>query len=774
MTRIPDFARTMFRPAPPAVSTCPAGHEILDVAVRCPTCGRFVLFVPELFGVRRVRSLAQGMVIVLSAVVAFVLFGYTKEIWPLYWFLLLGVVHMYAMVFTRGIALGSATWLLPISATVSLLWAVLGGPSHHPLTTGLAGALVRAVPVLLWLLLTGYMFVLGRRGTVAPIRTPSISFLTAATSTLGFWGVWIFYLENHLETNAIYKVAVLIGLLLPVLSALILFALPDPDSMREWLLSLAALALVVLAANLRLFEPLVKAVAFIMGRLFPRLIGVPGLATPQPGAPFLGRQNWRPLVTSVMLLVAVTLVVVQATLEAARREAGANPSDAGPRTQPGGPAQATAPASPAAMTLPDEPTVSQNPTVDPSGQPDRGRRLGPAAPTRSGTQPTVDHDEAGAFGSAVFVAKFLGEVGFAIVRNIYRTLRRAVVVVLPVVTFSLLSLLIVVVLGQLDVYLRHGPFTSAVSLWGMTLTVLVAVVVLCGIAFDLDLTQRPTAWAQRTSGGPRSVISAAWRQRPRIFGIPVVVIFAGLLLASLGYFLVSLASSALLPMLWPATLNLRTLFLGDVFITNLVISVVTFGLLAGLYAIGTVRWGVRNPKLLNRYFSISAVLILMLMAGASIGFGAAPIRTALQYAARPSDDIAMASLAAQVPSSVIGSCVRDYLLLPGQTASLSCHVASTTDVSYHLFERSDDLRHWYEVALHARAVALNHGSCDRTWPAESIQSGGVRVGCYVDRRGAWLLWMDPRLQILGIAHRSDGESRALDTAWTNGGFTPPS
>src|SRR6185369_5684563 len=98
---------------------------------------------------------------VLTAVIAFAVFRLTDVMWPLYWFVLLGIVHLYAVAFTRGAALGSANWFLLAATAISMTWAVV-----HPLlpSSGLAGSIVDAVlriaAVVGWLLTTVYMFLL--------------------------------------------------------------------------------------------------------------------------------------------------------------------------------------------------------------------------------------------------------------------------------------------------------------------------------------------------------------------------------------------------------------------------------------------------------------------------------------------------------------------------------------------------------------------------------------------------------------------------------------
>ena len=108
----------------------------------------------------------------------FVLFLYTDVVWPLYWFILLGIVHMYATVFTRGAALGSAAWFLVATAGLSTAWAAARGHLHPTGEIGfLIDAALRILPFVAWLLVTAYMFLLGRRSI-------SRSRLPAATSSV--------------------------------------------------------------------------------------------------------------------------------------------------------------------------------------------------------------------------------------------------------------------------------------------------------------------------------------------------------------------------------------------------------------------------------------------------------------------------------------------------------------------------------------------------------------------------------------------------------------
>jgi hypothetical protein len=372
-----------------------------------------------------------------------------------------------------------------------------------------------------------------------------------------------------------------------------------------------------------------------------------------------------------------------------------------------------------------------------------------------------------------YVVSFLGDTGVAIVRNIVQTLGRALGVVLPVAALSLLSMLIMLVLSKLSESLRHGPFTGVLSLWGMTLTILVAVVILCGIAFDLGpplrglSDARQTGDVQQTGGVLRSAMVRVWRLLRRMVGVRLAVIAAGSLLGGLGYFLISLTSAALLPMVWPAASGARRLVFADLYFVNLLLSVAALGMLAGLSTIVRVRRPGRAPRPFNR-LRVSAAVILVITAATSVLFGVAPIGTTLAFVTGPYAPAATHDLRDRIPPPVAASCAMDVLLLPGQAASLSCRAAGGTDVSYHLFGSTTELDHWYGDAVEARGLGFGHGSCAGSWPAEGVEPNGSRVACYVDRRGAWLLWTDSRSLVLGIACRADGRADALFTSWSTG------
>jgi hypothetical protein len=762
------LSEALFQPFE-GVNQCPLKHAIDDVAVRCPRCGRFVLFLPLVFeGPLRIRYRIHGVVILLATIMTLVLFRYTHVVWPLYWFLLLGIVHMYATVFTRGAALASAGWFLGAASLVSLASAVL--PSHPNLTGVVGGAIeaaLRVLPVLAWLVLTGWMLLIGRRA-ITSIKVAASYFLAAATLTLGFWGVWVFYLENDLVDSAVYHLAVAVALLLPVACILFLFTLPGRHRRvwRPWLLSLGALALVALSANLILIAPLVRVADFLLGRFFPRLVGVRPLSGISTG--WLGGHQWLNLVTSAMLVIALALVAVKSWQEASGLEAArANQSDIGPREQPSRPGPAGTESAP--VVLAGEVVAAES-----SATAGTVARLEPT----SGSIPLPENLAERAFVEAEFGGRYTGEIFYLIAKNILDTVWRAFHAMLPVVAFSLLSMLMVLSLGKLGEYVRHGPFSGAIGLWGMVLSVLVGVVVLCGIAYDFSPSsgRGPRGLRLRGEVVPDGAEPERPRRQPRP-ALPLVVIAAGFLLTSVSYLVISLLSWALLPLISPGDWDLRSLFTGDLFFVNLAISTLAFVLLASLYALGlTIRGNQpRATPVSGRFVSIPAAFIFVAVSVTSVGFGVLPIKSTLTFATSDSSryDQQVQQLRSRVPQAVQTSCGSDYLLVPGQTASLDCRDGSGTDVSYHAFSDATALDTVYRQTVSARGVSLGlagSGVCAGQWPAEGTYTrpdGSMgRAACYLDRRGAWLIWTDSGA--LGIAYRGDGQQQLIASAWLAG------
>ena len=72
-----------------------------EIGLLCDHCGKL------LFSFNRNLSL----LFILSVVVSGVLFRMSEQIWPMYLLIMMGIIHLYAIVFTRGESLRNATIL---------------------------------------------------------------------------------------------------------------------------------------------------------------------------------------------------------------------------------------------------------------------------------------------------------------------------------------------------------------------------------------------------------------------------------------------------------------------------------------------------------------------------------------------------------------------------------------------------------------------------------------------------------------------------------------
>jgi hypothetical protein len=709
---------------------CPNGHEIQDVGIQCTTCRDFILFTPEVYETRRVASLTYASVILLSTMAALVLSRFTTQNWPLYAFLVLGVVLLYTTLFSRGETLGVAAWIL---GGVGVIWLMAElGTRVFGLRLSLgsrSGTIELLAALVVWTLATVFMHYIGSTKTLYSIHTGGSYFITAGTFTLGFWGVWLVLLENGLGTRTAFQVAIGVGLFLPLICVAFLFGKRSRELRlgQNRRLDLATLWLVVVAAYLILIEPLIHALAFALGRFLPQLIGVPTLA--DVTVDWLGGPNWRALITSGLLLIAATLVAVHSAIEVteARKHDGA-PSDK-------------------ATPVHERPKVPQPPLTEGEEVEAEFEEFAEAAVAAAVVAAT----------QARFAGGFFGALAIAFARNVIATFQRLINVVLPIFVFSILGLLITLALGVYRDYGLHGAFFNAVSLWGLAISVMALVVLLCGISFEF----------------------APSREKRQRRGRPLFEAGAAAMLAGLVYFLLSLASLALLPMWFTERQGgggqFSALAPGGIYFANLAISVGALAVLA-LLNLGLFRRFADKKGFRVTFYGVSTASVLVLIAASALYFGFQPIRAAATVASVIHSPSAESRVRSLVPAAPSGTCTPDRLLLSGYEAGVRCQVSEVSgEVSYHAFASSDDLNHWYQQAIAARGIRADSGKCGSTLPADNPYSRAGRSGrlaCYVDRAGAWLVWTDDGSKVMSIAHSGSIGPDRLFAAWMSGALDP--
>jgi hypothetical protein len=735
----------------PLLDVCPEGHILRQVGIRCPEpgCGRFILLSPTVYEENRARLFGHGLLLVLATLVAFALFNVTNEIWPLYLFLGLGITFLYATVFSRGGALGHAAWFLAVVVGAWLVWDSSRGA--HGIES--AHARVIAVPlvsIVIWLVCTVFVYYLGSRN-VSAIRDTGRYLVSAAALTFGFWGVWAILLENDAIAAGSYKIAIGLGLALPLVCTAFLYAPPTrrelgstrasrhsrrTHGMREWRLNLAAVSLVISAACLIAIDPLTRAVSVMLGWYFPRALGLPPLNQATVGWRLAAQP--RASITTLLLLLAVALVAVHSAMQVMVRT-GRRPSPqlaeigedttrllarekAGERSNKSDHAERE-----------EEPTLRDLPITDP--------------PTATGW----------AIADATTISAFIGELGWTFLSNMLGLTLRVVTVFVPVIAFSVLSVLMMLGLGELHTYRAQGPFLPIMCLWGLAMAILVATMVLSGVAFQF---------------APYRTVRTA--------GAPLLEVGAVALLGGLAYLLVSLASLGLLSARWLPLgrdgTSLATLAPGPLYFTNLAISAGTLGLVVLLYMTARLRRFRDRQEVREKYLNASTVVLVLALVAAALYYVVDPIRTAVTFGSSGYDASAEDSLRSLLPTSLVRTCRRDRLLLTGYRAGLSCRTGpGVIDVSYHLFATADQLDSWYAATLGSRGVTDNTGQCGQTSMAEHPYTSGHssgRVACYLDPARSWIIWTDTALRVLGIAQAPTGRAGELFASWSSSDLKP--
>jgi hypothetical protein len=768
-----------------SLDKCPNDHDIRQMKIRCPEpdCGRFILFSSEIYRERRATTFTQASVLILSTVAALLAFRFTSQVWPLYLFLMLGVVLLYATIFTRGGALAGAAWILACTVAGWLVWQTSDYLFGRTLTLGpTTNPAFLIGPLLAWLLFTAYMYYMGSKRTLKAVKTAGTYFLTAGTFTFGFWGIWLLLVESDLTTSTLLRIAVGLGLLLPLVGVgFLVWANPkSPTASADGRLNMLALWLVVVATYLILIEPLIRALSFVLGQFFPLALGRRPL--PDVTVDWLGGPGWRAVLTSALLLVAATLVAVHSAIEVIAEE--------------GGPTVVTKPATTASMPAA---ATSADPDQEGADSDSDEESVDVSAEFVLAAE-AIGETASQTLWNTAFIGRLIGRIGLRFLKNVLRTASRVFNVVLPVVVFSVLSMLVVLVLSEFRAYQLHGPFFSAISIWGAALTVLVLVVILCGAAYELaPSVPRDSRVVDPATGRPR------WRSRS------LVETGAASLLAGLLYFLVSLVSVALLP-LWfylrDSSVGLEALAPGPIFFVNLSLSMGALGLLI-VPNLRMVRFRRRSSRVTatnakapprpnrptapqpgavtkrtlekradkptaRRSRFVYAGAVLVSLTAAALAFGFPPIRVGATYAMTPADASAAQRIDGLLPAAVRTGCVRDGLMLTGYLAGRSCHDDPTNaDVSYHLFTSDERLSEWYGQAVVNRDLPLASGRCGSAAAEGQYAHGSShgRVACYADRSGSWLIWTEEGVHLLGIAHRVDGRPADLFAAWEAGALS---
>jgi hypothetical protein len=741
---------------------CTGGHRIDDVAIYCPTCGRLVLVRAEPSD-RTARDL-QLMVLTVATLGAGLLFRLTNQVWPAYLYLGLALTALYAVVFSRGYrTLSAAAGGLGLITVGWLVWSLISRETHVPSSVS---HVLYALPAVVWLLSLAAVLLV-HRWALDVVKEPGTYVLAVGVFTLGFWGVWAALLQGDLVSEEVYNAAVVLSYFAPLaFIPLIRKWRPYQDNQGNLIIWGAIVVVYLMAADFVL-----RALGYVLGQLFPHILGLAALPPFQVKLSYTyARAALTVAVLGIILLTALidSIVVVSQRFE---KPEHVNTERTGDIPLPGS-AESAAPAS--------------------------STRVGSRQSRNAFGRHAVEGAASTAEESSVFaveVAKdFLDKFsGFA----------RLINLVIPVIVYTALSILFILMLDVFREYNIYGVFTGATAIWGMSvLTIFLALV-----GFAVAVNFAPWAYkeaavkadgsADTTGGASQPDASTgpttdhgAWRSEDRLRGRnwgPIVngsaVLLAGF------YVLVSIASVVLLAVwltLWASRHSTRLFTPGPVYLINLGFVAAVVGALLALGVV--IDWARRRgrstagrspsgrrPVPVRRWVARAAryvlPLTLALLAITAMVFGTGPMIQAVSFVARSHDAADDTTLRAVVPVGIVDRCTQDHLILTTTRADLNCELGGGLGVvTYHLFNTADEMNQVYATVLNGRRHDPATGGCGAPSGSRSYMHG--QVGCYSKGGTAWLVWTDDRFAVLSLAYRSNGDLAGLHAYWSAGAMGP--
>ena len=301
-----------------------------SLSLFCPHCSHFLI-----------QYSRSGLVLFIASTLgALVLFRSTGALWMFYLLVASFIVHLYAVVFTRGSALVSAVF---VTTSVTTLWGAWelanwisnAAPTNQVVVDNIAPIqrlvepYVGVVPMLAWSIGVFWAISLGRTNATGGIRLASSYFLATGAFILGLWGVWGVLIQSQLYRQWVFQLAVVLALLVPLVLLVVLLGQPvherradsvnNPESATDdpaWG-SVAALWFLFITAYLASTQFLTTAVQFGLGHYLPRLLGLQPLGDVQ--LPWLITVlRWRSPIASILIAGAILSLAATSAAQAGK------------------------------------------------------------------------------------------------------------------------------------------------------------------------------------------------------------------------------------------------------------------------------------------------------------------------------------------------------------------------------------------------------------------------------------------------------------------------
>ncbi|MBI5305740.1 MAG: zinc ribbon domain-containing protein [Chloroflexi bacterium] len=428
------------------------GHPATEVDLICDNCGHFLIRFDRL----------TILTFIISVLASFILFRASNAIWPMYLLVALGIIHLYAAIFSRGAVVTSATFLIFAFTFIWGVWVVVDWLSHTNPTQAIFGSLWTQfqgtyrdwsflVPLSLWVAGTIWGIFLGRSKAMPRVKLASSYFLGTGSFIFGLWGVWAILIQNNLIRDLVLQATVVAGLIVPLVLLFILLQRQPPEGTKA---SIFALWLLIITAYLFSTQFLTNLVQYGLGVFLPRLLGM----TPLPDVKLpwlLELLKWRNPISGILTATSIFSLAASGVAQATSNFEAPKPS----------------------FYVSAKDNVSN---LLARSQNDLERLvLNLVGTVLEMTRIIVIVATLGALTTINFVQNLV-----ATFRQILIYLLRMIrYLVLPICSFSLLSALMILVLRGYQTYIGGSTSVDPLALWGAAFTVMIFVLILCGASF---------------------------------------------------------------------------------------------------------------------------------------------------------------------------------------------------------------------------------------------------------------------------------------------------
>lgn len=703
---------------------CRDGHHNPDIGLYCVECGCLIVISADAFQHGRRALTAYIAMLVISTVVGIVLFRISNTIWAPYTFLTIGIICLYATVFSRGASVAVAAWSLAAFSAVWTIWA-MWRPVFH--ADPIAESIIISGSIAVWLGSAAYFLYLGQRMTLPSIRSAATLFMTLSALIFGFLGLWIVLLQRNLAYPWVYQCAALALGAAPLLAIAALLIRRRGDG--GWATT-AAFWLFAVAAYSGLAQYVLRAAGFVLGHLLPRILGLPEL--PDREVVWISALQWRGAVTSIPLIAALITVLVSSAVEVASRFQAHRPDF----------------------------FVTQMADIQ--------ARLAGNREFLARSSLHLQRTTLTSMVSISVASDFILKVTVATATNVTKLAARVLRHILdvlrylvgPMFALSVLGLAVILVVAEFRAYGAYGALNDPQGLWGAAIVTMIFIPVLCGLAIRMV-----SHWNDQREG---------WHQP--LFALGSAVAFLG----GLFYFLVSVVTLAMM-LVWLAfksvEVPLDPISPGPVYRTNLIAVALAVGALLVLALAQNLTWLIRRRGLADKYQVGSAVMVVLAFVILASSLGIGPLYRGVAGAISSGDAADEGLLRAQIPTSIEGSCRQDTLVTLPSRSSLACHSSiANARVFYHLFDSPAEAEERYFGFVDRQALVHGSAFC----AGEAIGESGYyingqpagRVACYGDEFGTWIAWTQLTSSVLVVAVRPDGQRVPLAAAWSSGAMGP--